>query len=39
MSSLYLTFCVVCITVLKELNAIVDEPYMVRIPCFDLRIR
>lgn len=28
MSSFYLAFCVICITVLKELNAIVDEPYM-----------
>lgn len=27
----YLAFCGVCITVLKELNTIVYEPYMVRV--------
>ncbi|KDR84862.1 hypothetical protein GALMADRAFT_233298 [Galerina marginata CBS 339.88] len=28
MSSLYAAFCTLCITVLKEVNTIVDEPYM-----------
>ncbi|TFK30382.1 glucosyltransferase [Coprinopsis marcescibilis] len=28
MSSLYLAFSAICVTVLKELNALVDEPYM-----------
>lgn len=28
MSTLYLIFCGLCVTVLKEFNAIIDEPYM-----------
>ncbi|PPQ92704.1 hypothetical protein CVT25_014011 [Psilocybe cyanescens] len=28
MSSLYAVFCTICVTVLKEMNTIVDEPYM-----------
>lgn len=31
MSAYYLLFSGFCITVLKELNILVDEPYMVRI--------
>jgi alpha-1,2-glucosyltransferase len=29
MSALYPAFCAVCVTVLKEVNRIIDEPYMV----------
>lgn len=30
LSSSYLIFCGICVTILKELNAIVVEPYMVQ---------